>query len=76
MAESDLLALKDQAPNEFNVYFLLGKLYKMLGRQAEMLKYFSLAQDLEPRTAALIRETVQRDVEGDMDVDEASELIG
>ncbi|KAK4705260.1 anaphase-promoting complex subunit 3, partial [Phenoliferia sp. Uapishka_3] len=76
LAESDLLALKDRAPNEFNVYFLLGKLYKMLDRKAEMLKYFSLAQDLEPRTAALIRETIQRDTKGEMDVDEASELLG
>ena len=75
MAESDLVSLKDKAPNEFNVFFLLGKLYKMLNRKPEMLKYFALAQDLEPRTAALIRETIARDVEGEMDVDEASDLL-
>lgn len=53
LAEVDLVALKDRAPNEFNVHFLLGKLYKRMGvgREGEMLKHFGLAQDLEPRTA-------------------------
>lgn len=53
VAESDLLLLKDRAPNEFNVHYLLGKLYKYLGsgREADMLKHFGLAQDLEPRMA-------------------------
>ncbi|KAL8283882.1 hypothetical protein RQP46_005314 [Phenoliferia psychrophenolica] len=74
-AEADLLQLKDKTPNEFNVFFLLGKLYKSLHRQPEMLKYFALAQDLEPRTAALIRETIARDVDGEMDVDEASDIL-
>ncbi|KAI5478330.1 20S cyclosome subunit (BimA/Nuc2/Cdc27) [Pseudohyphozyma bogoriensis] len=59
LAEMDLPALKDRAPNEFNVYFLLGNLYKALGRKPDMLKYFSLAQDIEPRTASLIRDTIQ-----------------
>lgn len=77
-AEQELLRLKDRAPNEFNVYFLLGKLCKILDKKPEMLKYFGLAQDLEPRTASLIRDTIQRPVvedggEGDdsMEVDDA-----
>lgn len=40
------------------MHFLLGKLYKVLGRKPDMLKSFTLAQDLEPRMAALIRETI------------------
>ncbi|KAI5480971.1 20S cyclosome subunit (BimA/Nuc2/Cdc27) [Pseudohyphozyma bogoriensis] len=75
LAEMDLLALKDRAPNEFNVYFLLGKLYKALGRKPDMLKYFSLAQDIEPRTASLIRDTIQS-ASTEMDVDEGDTTGG
>ncbi|KDE06691.1 hypothetical protein MVLG_03037 [Microbotryum lychnidis-dioicae p1A1 Lamole] len=75
-AEADLLTLKNRAPNEFNVHFLLGKLYKVLGRKSEMLKHFGMAQDLEPRTASLIREQVEKTSasggrERGMEVDEA-----
>ncbi|SCV67008.1 BQ2448_5654 [Microbotryum intermedium] len=77
-AERDLLTLKNRAPNEFNVHFLLGKLYKVLGRKSEMLKHFGMAQDLEPRTASLIREQVEKNAaeggagaERGMEVDEA-----
>ncbi|KAK4048734.1 anaphase-promoting complex subunit cdc27 [Microbotryomycetes sp. JL221] len=67
LAESDLIALKDRAPNEFTVHYLLGKLYKTLKRTPEMLKHFGLAQDIEPRMASLIREQIEREV---MDIDE------
>ncbi|KAM0755672.1 TPR-like protein [Meredithblackwellia eburnea MCA 4105] len=76
VAESDLLILKDKAPNEFNVYFLLGKLCRLLGKQVDMVKYFALAQDLEPRMAALIRETINKEPtadERDMEIDEVEE---
>ncbi|KAM0792147.1 hypothetical protein ACM66B_004846 [Microbotryomycetes sp. NB124-2] len=59
LAESDLIALRDRAPNEFNVHYLLGKLYKSLKRPTEMLKHFGLAQDIEPRMASLIREQIE-----------------
>ncbi|BGP13674.1 anaphase-promoting complex subunit cdc27 [Rhodosporidiobolus nylandii] len=79
-AESDLLLLRQSAPSEANVHYLLGKLYKQLGapRRAEMLQAFAAAQDLEPRLASAIRELVERPPEevalGEslgMDVDES-----
>lgn len=51
LAESDLLWLKDRAPDEFNVHLYLGRLYKLVGRKTDMLHHFALAQDLEPRLA-------------------------
>ncbi|GAA5878306.1 hypothetical protein JCM1840_002375 [Sporobolomyces johnsonii] len=77
-AESDLITLKQQAPSEPNVHYLLGKLYKLLGRRPEMLNHFALAQDLEPRMASVIREQIERSTTaetGGMDVDD-SELGG
>ncbi|CEQ43033.1 SPOSA6832_04921 [Sporobolomyces salmonicolor] len=76
-AESDLITLKQQAPSEPNVHYLLGKLYKLLGRRPEMLNHFALAQDLEPRMASVIREQIERSVsaEAGMDVDD-SEIGG
>lgn len=50
-AEADLLALQHQAANEPNVLYLLGQLYRNLGRRPEMLRFFAQAQDLEPRMA-------------------------
>ncbi|KPV75642.1 uncharacterized protein RHOBADRAFT_13625 [Rhodotorula graminis WP1] len=53
-AEADLLALRHQAPTEPNVHYLLGKLYRVLGRKADMHRAFALAQDLEPRMARCV----------------------
>ncbi|GAA5922557.1 hypothetical protein JCM3775_005771 [Rhodotorula graminis] len=78
-AEADLLALRHQAPTEPNVHYLLGKLYRVLGRKADMHRAFALAQDLEPRMASLIREQIERaapDAATGMDVDEPSRRSG
>lgn len=58
-AEFDLLNLKNTAPNEFNVNFLLGKLYIQLNRRAEATKYFAFAQELAPSNGAAIREQLE-----------------
>lgn len=67
LAETDLLHLKDKAPNEFNVNFLLGKLYLLLKRRTEAVKYFAFAQELDPRSAALLREQLENDLAGKED---------
>ena len=71
-AEADLKRIRERAPNEFNVHFLLGKLYKVVGNQREMLVSFGCAQDIEPRMASLIREAVGEGA-GAMEVDESRE---
>ena len=68
LAESDLLTLKNTAPNEFNVHYLLGKLYKILGRGSDMLKSLVLAQDIDPRAAKMIRDLI--DKKDGMELDE------
>lgn len=37
------------------MHYLLGKLYRVLGRKADMHRAFALAQDLEPRMARCVR---------------------
>lgn len=74
LAESDLLLLSSQAPKEFNVHFTLGKLYKVLGKNAEMIKSFAAATDLDPRMSSLIREQIQRTEE--MEIEEEEEESG
>ncbi|KAG0656491.1 anaphase-promoting complex subunit cdc27 [Rhodotorula mucilaginosa] len=70
-AEADLLALQHQAPTEPNVLYLLGQLYRNLGRRSEMLRLFAQAQDLEPRFASLIRQQIEQEGgAGGMDIDE------
>ncbi|GJN88792.1 hypothetical protein Rhopal_001762-T1 [Rhodotorula paludigena] len=76
-AERDLVSLDSQAPTEPNVQYLLGKLYKHLGRRQDMLRHFARAQDLEPRMASIIREQIESahaDAHGGMDVDDSGLL--
>ena len=48
-ALGELEILKDMAPDEANVHFLLGRLYKMLGRRGEAVKAFTMALNLDPK---------------------------
>ncbi|GAA96726.1 uncharacterized protein L969DRAFT_97077 [Mixia osmundae IAM 14324] len=47
----DLLDLKDEAPDEFNVHYMLGKLYGAMGDRTKMTRHLTYAQDLDPRSA-------------------------
>jgi anaphase-promoting complex subunit 3 len=49
MALVELQILKDVAPDEANVFFLLGKLYKMLRMRADAVKCFTAALNLDPK---------------------------
>lgn len=73
LAESDLLTLKNTAPNEFNVHYLLGKLYKILGRGSDMLKSLVLAQDIDPRAAKMVRDLIEKKDGMDLDEGETEE---
>lgn len=50
-ALKDLLSLAALAADEWNVQFLLGKTYGALGQHTQMIKHFTFAQDLDPRSA-------------------------
>lgn len=50
-----LLQLSNTAPNEFNVLFLLGKLHLRLGEKSEAVRWFARAQEVDPRSAGVLR---------------------
>jgi anaphase-promoting complex subunit 3 len=48
-ALAELKVLKDMAPDEANVHFLLGRLYKTLHDKANAIKHFTAALNLDPK---------------------------
>lgn len=48
-ALTELRVLKDLAPDEANVHYLLGKLYKILHDKANAIKHFTTALNLDPK---------------------------
>lgn len=53
-ALAELKVLKDMAPDEANVHYLLGKLYKMLHDKANAIKHFTTALNLDPKACLLL----------------------
>lgn len=50
----ELKVLKDVAPDEANVHFLLGKVYKALRRKGDAIRHFTMALNLDPKVCLLI----------------------
>lgn len=53
LALAELKILKDIAPDEANVHYLLGKVYKMLHDKANAIKHFTTALNLDPKVSGL-----------------------
>lgn len=53
LALAELKLLKDIAPDEANVHYLLGKVYKMLHDKANAIKHFTTALNLDPKVSDL-----------------------
>lgn len=71
MALVELQILKDVAPDEANVFFLLGKLYKMLRMRADAVRCFTAALNLDPKAAQYIKDAMESlDEEEDEEEDE------
>lgn len=51
LALVELKALKDIAPDDANVHFLLGRVYKMLHQKGNAIKHFTTALNLDPKVA-------------------------
>lgn len=49
LALAELKVLKDMSPDEANVHYLLGKLYKLLRDRANAIKHFTSALNLDPK---------------------------
>ncbi|KAJ5103069.1 anaphase-promoting complex subunit cdc27 [Penicillium argentinense] len=69
-ALADLKILKDIAPNEANVHFLLGKLYKMLHDKPNAIKHFTAALNLDPKAAHFIKDAMDEWEDDDMEDDD------
>ena len=50
-ALSELQILKDIAPDEANVHFLLGKLYKVTRERTSAIRHFTMAMNLDPKVS-------------------------
>ncbi|WPH03209.1 Hypothetical protein R9X50_00608600 [Acrodontium crateriforme] len=58
-ALAELEILRDQAPDEANVWFLLGKCYKGLGQKSEALRALTTALNLDVKAAPFIKEAME-----------------
>ncbi|KAL9531907.1 hypothetical protein SMMN14_04235 [Sphaerulina musiva] len=58
-ALEELEFLRDQAPDEANVWFLLGKCYKGLQEKGEALRAFTTALNLDVKAAPFIKEAME-----------------
>ncbi|WAQ86526.1 hypothetical protein PtA15_7A252 [Puccinia triticina] len=57
-AKEDLIKLIDLVPTEFNVRFLLGKIYGRLKNHREAIKHLTYAVDLEPKAVAVVKKII------------------
>lgn len=48
-ALAELEVLKDLAPDEANVHFMLGRLYKMMGDKTGAVRHYTIAMNLDPK---------------------------
>ena len=69
----DLVRLRDIAPDESNVAFMLGKVYRMLGEHAKATQQFVIAQELDPKLAANINQLLKGSDEEEDEEDEDEE---
>lgn len=66
-ALKELQELKELAPEEAPVYFLIGKLYKRLGNRQAAMIHLTWALDLDAKSSHAIRDAIDKldEPEGD-----------
>lgn len=67
-ALTELEILKDLAPDDANVHFMLGRLYKMMRDKTAAIRHFTIALNLDPKAAQYIKEAMES-LEDDEDDD-------
>ncbi|EXF82214.1 tetratricopeptide [Colletotrichum fioriniae PJ7] len=70
LAEKELLILKDVAPDEAMVHFLLGKLYRSLNEKQMAVRAFSNALALDPKASQSIKDAIES-IEDDMGMEDS-----
>ncbi|KAJ6014905.1 20S cyclosome subunit (BimA/Nuc2/Cdc27) [Penicillium herquei] len=68
----ELKILKDMAPDEANVHYLLGKLYKTMHDKANAIKHFTTALNLDPKAAQFIKDAMESIDDEEMEDDDFS----
>lgn len=58
-AQKELIVLRDLAPDEVTVHFLLGKLYRSMGEKQLSVRHFTIALALDPKASQLIKEAIE-----------------
>ena len=53
-ALNELMILKDIAPDEAMVHFLLGRLYKSVRDKGQAVRHFTIALNLDPKVCFVI----------------------
>lgn len=72
-ALSELLILKDTAPDDPNIHFLLGRCYKKLRDRANAIRHLTIAMNLDPKSHAVIKEVMENVDESEDEVDSEGE---
>jgi anaphase-promoting complex subunit 3 len=50
-ALEELKVLKDQAPDESNVHYMLGNVFKKLDQNGDALRHYTVAMNLDPKVS-------------------------
>ncbi|PFH61028.1 hypothetical protein XA68_18393 [Ophiocordyceps unilateralis] len=69
-AQRELMVLKDLAPEEATVHFLLGTLYKKTNEKQLSVRHFTIALSLDPKAAPKIKEAIES-FEDDVPMDDS-----
>jgi anaphase-promoting complex subunit 3 len=55
----ELLILKDLAPDDPNIHFLLGRCYKKQRDRANAIRHLTIAMNLDPKSHGVIKEVME-----------------
>lgn len=55
----ELLYLKDLAPDDANIHYLLGRCYKKQRDRANAIKHLTIAMNLDPKSHGVIKEVME-----------------
>ncbi|KAK3191754.1 anaphase-promoting complex subunit cdc27 [Lecanicillium sp. MT-2017a] len=69
-AERELVILKDLAPDEGRVHFLLGTLYRSMNERQLAVHHFTIALALDPKAGPMIKEAIES-FEDDIPMDDS-----
>ncbi|KFA67391.1 hypothetical protein S40285_00196 [Stachybotrys chlorohalonatus IBT 40285] len=69
-AQKELMVLKDLAPDESTVHFLLGSLYKTMNEKQLAVRHYTIALALDPKSGPKVKEAIES-IEGDVAMDDS-----